>query len=108
MFQSKMSKVLRSLSMAFAVVGVFAAIAAAQYTQPNSQPKIKPSPTPTPAPQAKGPVKITTADQVAETAIVFYGFPVGRERLNQIRKTTLEKGQSTFTNADGKIEKASY
>ena len=99
-----MSQFLRSIVLACVFSGVLAVTAAAQYDQP----KIKPSPTPTPAPQAKGPIKITTADQVAETAIVFYGFPVGRERLNQIRKTTLEKGESTITGTDGKVLKATY
>src|SRR5688572_12510617 len=67
----------------------------------------KPEPTPV-APNAKGAPKVVTAEQVAESVIFFYGFPTGRERLNQIRKTTLERGRSNFTGADGKVEQATY
>ena len=67
----------------------------------------KPGPTPSPTP-VKGPVKFSTADQVVETAIFFYGLPGGRATLNQIRKTTQERGTSFITAADGKIEKANY
>jgi hypothetical protein len=95
-----------------------ASVAAAQAT---------PQPTPavleTPKPAAK-PVDLTplltkqgsaqTAEQVAEAAVFFYGFPgfitnpMGRDRLNQIRKTTLEKGKIVVTSADGKTEQANY
>jgi len=60
------------------------------------------------------PGQIETAEQVAETTIFFYGFPgyvttpMGRDRLNQIRKTTLERGKTTITAADGKTESANY
>ena len=65
----------------------------------------KPEPTPKPA---KGPIKITTAEQVVESAIFFYGYPGGRVTLNQIRKTTLERGKTNYTAADGKKEEATY
>lgn len=49
-----------------------------------------------------------TADQIAESAIFIYGFPGGRETLNQIRKTTFERGKVTQVNAEGKTEKANF
>lgn len=49
-----------------------------------------------------------TAEQVVESAIFIYGFPGGRETLNQIRKTTFERGRMTQTNAEGKIEKSNF
>jgi hypothetical protein len=74
-------------------------------TDTNKTGEKKPEPTPTPA---KGTPKITTAEQVVESAIFFYGFPAGRATLNQIRKTTLERGTSSITAADGRVERANY
>jgi len=50
----------------------------------------------------------TTAEQVAESAIVIYGGLGGRQNLNQIRKTAVERGKISVKNADGKTENASY
>ena len=52
--------------------------------------------------------KVETAEQVAETTILFYGNFGGREVLDRIRKTTVERGRVTFINADGTVDKASY
>jgi hypothetical protein len=49
-----------------------------------------------------------TAEQVAESAIVIYGGLLGRQNLNQIRKTTLERGKISVTDAAGKTETANY
>jgi len=57
--------------------------------------------------QAVDATKIT-AEQLAESAIVIYGGLLGRQNLNQIRKTTLERGKILITDATGKTEKASY
>ena len=46
-----------------------------------------------------------TAEQIAETSIIFYG---ARERLDQIRKTTYERGKLSVFNAQGKPEEAIY
>ena len=66
-------------------------------------PKASPSPTP-----LRIDLKNLTAEQVAELAIVYYGLPSGREKLNQIRKTTFERGRSTFVAADGTSTSAKY
>lgn len=53
--------------------------------------------------------KNPTAEQIAETAIVVYGNNVaGREVLKQIRKTAIERGKLSITNADGSVEKVNY
>jgi hypothetical protein len=52
--------------------------------------------------------KITTPEQVAESAILIYGGLLGRQNLNQIRKTTFERGKIFITDATGKTETASY
>ena len=52
--------------------------------------------------------KVLTAEQVAESAIVIYGGLLGRQNLDQIRKTTFERGKITITDAVGKSETANY
>ncbi len=49
--------------------------------------------------------KNATAEQVAESAILIYG---SRANLNQIRKTTVERGKISIVNAEGKTEQANY
>ncbi len=46
-----------------------------------------------------------TAEQIAELAVVIYGT---RQNLNQIRKTTFERGKIRITDAAGKTETANY
>lgn len=49
-----------------------------------------------------------TAEQVVESSIIIYAYPVGRERMLQIRKTEIERGKLTTHEADGKITNANY
>nr|MBA2620448.1 hypothetical protein [Acidobacteriota bacterium] len=49
-----------------------------------------------------------TAEQIAESTVVIYGGLGGRANLNQIRKTSLERGKISVVNADGKTEQANY
>ncbi|MEO7659681.1 MAG: hypothetical protein ABIV48_08700, partial [Pyrinomonadaceae bacterium] len=74
-------------------------------------------PTPTPAvtkaevvtaAAAKLDPKAVTAEQVIETSIIFYTLGGGRSLMNQIRKSTIERGKSNHTNAEGKVERAAY
>ena len=52
--------------------------------------------------------KNATAEQVAESTIVIYGGLGGRASLNQIRKTTIERGKISVVNTEGKTEQANY
>ncbi len=52
--------------------------------------------------------KLETAEQVAESTILLYGGFGGRETLDRIRKTTVERGKITLTNADGTVDNANY
>jgi len=52
--------------------------------------------------------KNATAEQVAESTVVIYGGLGGRASLNQIRKTTIERGKISVVNAEGKTEQANY
>lgn len=87
---------------AFLIAG-FASGASAQGDQPKP---IAPKTTPTPT--VRTAQKPATAEDLAELAIFFYGGGGARDRLNQIRKTTLEKGRSVFAAADGTTSAASY
>jgi hypothetical protein len=49
-----------------------------------------------------------TPEQVAESTIIIYGGLLGRANLNQIRKTTFERGKLHLTDAAGKTETANY
>ncbi len=51
------------------------------------------------------PGQVMTAEQLAEVVIFAYG---GRQVLNQIRKTSLERGKLSVQNADGKMDSATY
>lgn len=72
-----------------------------------------PAPVPTESPksskeQPKANGSNPTAEQIAETTIAIYGAGGGRVVLDQIRKTTIERGTTTVTQADGKTERANY
>ena len=77
-------------------------VAVGQKTDTKEQAKPAVSPTP------KGPAKPLTAEQVVETSIYIYGGIGGRTTLDQIRKTSIERGRTTLTGADGKIDQATY
>ncbi len=89
-------------------VVTFAQTETAKPVATQTTPTPTPTPEPTPAPDAKASVKPATAEQITEAAIFVYGFGGGRITLDQIRKTTTEKGKTTFTAADGKTELATY
>ena len=75
-------------------------------------------PTPTPAPTAtpltarpqtvKEAMANPTAETITETALFVYALAGGRPVLDQIRKTTIERGKTTVPNGDGKMETANY
>lgn len=72
----------------------------------------KPAKTPKPDDKTKNtaldPSKLT-AEQVAESAILVYGGSIlGRQTMNQIRKTATERGTLIITASNGKSETATY
>lgn len=76
----------------------------------DSKSKAKDDKAQTAAPAANGKdSKIpVTGEQVAESAIYIYGLGGGRAVLNQIRKTALERGKISITNAEGRTDQATY
>ncbi|HMT07663.1 MAG TPA: hypothetical protein PKA82_06635 [Pyrinomonadaceae bacterium] len=82
---------------------------AAQSPSPSPVPA-RPAASPTPAQltNPKNPVAPVTPEPVVESAIFIYGLGGGRERLDQIRKTVVERGKSKVTAADGRVENATY
>ena len=94
-------------------VAAFSSAVAAQVV--NTKPVTKttvatptPSPTPPLVNQQKTDLKTVGPEQVVETVLFFYAFPNGRTTLNQIRKTTIERGSANITNAEGKVERVPY
>jgi hypothetical protein len=53
-------------------------------------------------------LKNLTAEQVVESTIIIYAYPGGREKMAQIRKTEVERGKLTSTNAAGQATNANY
>lgn len=54
------------------------------------------------------PPKAATAETIAELAVYIYSGYAGRPGLQQIRKTSIERGKLNITNADGTIDQANY
>ena len=112
----------RPVLASIAFVFMLPLLAAAQQPAPTPRrPAATPSPAvappPTPTPKENNPPKENkssknngpaTAEQVAESAIVIYGYGGGRVILDQIRKTTIERGTTRVVQADGTIERANY
>ena len=90
-----------------ALVVTFAAGGALAQEEPAKKEDKKEEKTPTAVSLGKD-GKPVTAEQVAETVIAIYGFPGGRNTLNQIRKTTVERGHTSVVNGDGKTDNVSY
>lgn len=63
---------------------------------------------PAASPSSKDLIKNPTADVVAESVIFIYGLGGGRQTLNQIRKTALERGKISVVNGEGKFDQATY
>ncbi len=93
------------------------AVSAQETAQPTPTPTPTASPTPVgnqnpniQATQPNAPVDKNnlTAEQLAESTIFIYGGGLGRVNLDQIRKTTIERGKINTTDAKGKPETAIY
>ena len=85
----------------------------AQETKPATQAKPEPSPKESPKePPKEQPKRLDpnnlTAENIAETVILWAGSGAGRALLSQIRKNGLERGRETRTAADGKSEEVRY
>jgi hypothetical protein len=91
------------LSLAVLLTALSAPVIA-QTPEPEKKDEKKPA---APAALPKD-AKNATAEQIAEASIVVYGGFGGRENLNQIRKTALERGKFTLTGADGVAKQATY
>lgn len=94
-------------SMASIVFVLVLPVIALSQAVPTASPAAKPSPTASPVQQKFDP-KNPTAEQIVESTILVFAFPGGRPVLDQIRKTTIERGTTTVTGADGKAERAAY
>lgn len=103
------SSTLVALVAVCAVGGSFAQQPAAPGPAANqAKPAPTPTPTPTPNVSAKDAMKNPTAELIVESTIYIYGLGGGRQILNQIRKTALERGKVSIANAEGKMDQANY
>lgn len=85
--------------------------AAVAVTAQETENKEEKKETETPAPAVQQNIDLTknaTAEGVAESAILIYGGLTGRSGLNQIRKTTFERGKMKIVNPDGTVDNANY
>jgi hypothetical protein len=73
----------------------------------DAAPSPSPSPTATPAP-ARGGTQELNAEQVVESAVIIYGLGAGRQVLDQIRRTTFERGKLRTRNAAGSMDNSNY
>jgi hypothetical protein len=108
---------LRSIALvSLAVTVVSVSAASAQNASPAPTPesagkkdlKKTPSVVTLPAASRDNAGKPVTAEQVAESSIFVYGGLGGRNTLNQIRKTAIERGKVSVTNPDGKTDQINY
>lgn len=101
----------RSLFLFVFVLSLCASVSIGQETPPRQDPAVaikKEEPKPTATPTAFDPTKPLTAEQLVEVASIVYGGGGGRITLNQIRKTTFERGRLKALNAEGKMETGTY
>jgi hypothetical protein len=98
---------LRSFLVIFALGGAFFVLA-------QDAPPPTPTPLPTATPLTAKPLTMKealanpTAETVTETSLFVYALAGGRPVLEQIRKTTIERGKTTVMNEEGRMETANY
>ena len=82
----------------------------AQPTPTPAKPKEEPKPTPAKLSKeaTKEALKNPTAEQVVESSIFLYAYPGGREKMNQIRKSEMERGKLMTVGADGEVVNSNY
>ncbi len=100
------------LAMTLVLAGAFASFGQEPANPQTTKPEPTPTPVATPVPlsaeAAREAAKNPTAEQIVETSIFLYGFGGGRNTLNQIRRTALERGRTRVLGAEGKMEQATY
>ncbi len=100
------TNLLVSLRSVFTAALIFSALLGSVYAQ---QPEATPASTaPAQQPSERNASGTFTAEQIAESVIFIYGNGGGRLVLDQIRKTTVERGRIETTTAEGKIERATF
>lgn len=99
-----------NIVLSAAVIILFLSVPFFGQTDGEKKADAKPGPSPTPALalNTKDGTKSFTAEQIADSSIFIYGFGGGRVLLDQIRKTTTERGKSIITNPDGKVDNVAY
>lgn len=99
---------LRFVSFFAFVIVVMQLAADVTAQQPAASPTPTPTPASTPIPVNPDGTQAFTAEQIVESTIILFGRGGGRIVLDQIRKTTFERGKMTVINAAGKNETIPY
>jgi len=99
---------LKSLAAAAFCLAAVGASAVAQDGAANNTGAKKPKDEKRSADTKDSSAKQTTAEGVAESTILIYGGLGGRDRLNQIRKTAIERGRLSILGESGQMEEATY
>jgi hypothetical protein len=107
-FEENFLKVLLRLQKILVLALFVSASVVSAQTDAAKPAKAKPTPKPTPVAANKLDPKNFTAEQIAEGTLFIYGIGGGRATLNQIRKTTLERGTAAYTGTAGKVERSNY
>ncbi|MBK9165102.1 MAG: hypothetical protein IPM21_14560 [Acidobacteria bacterium] len=97
----------RSHFFGFVLVLLGFAVIAEPVIGQDAIPTPSPSPVATPAP-SRGGTQELNAEQVAESAIIIYGLGSGRLVLDQIRRTTFERGKLRTRNQAGTMDSTNY
>jgi len=96
---------------AFFTTSLIALLTSAAFSQaatPSPTPKNSSKNQQNLAPNSKDAKTPATAEAIVESAIIIYGFPGGRKTLDQIRKTSIERGKMRLMNAQGQTEPVNY
>lgn len=99
--------ILRQLALVFVFLVALGAICFGQAEKTADGKKEKPKEPSSTKANAK-PGGEATAEQIVESTILIYAFPGGRQTLDQIRKTTNERGRTKITYPDGRTELVNY
>jgi len=101
--------VFSQFKLLFLLIFLVSASALSVFAQPeNKTPEKTKKEEKKPVKQQKFDPQNATAEQIAEYTVFVYAGLSGREGLKQIRRTTIESGKLSITNADGTNEKVNY
>jgi hypothetical protein len=98
----------RNVFFTASLIALMASVAFSQAATPTPTPKSSSKSQQNLAPNSKDNKAPATAEAIVESVIIIYGYPGGRKTLDQIRKTSIERGKMQLVNAQGQTEPVNY